>query len=212
MAAMLFLEVLARTELTTHQREILANARTASDASAEMLNTLLDFSRIEAGVIVPQVRPFHLQPLLNKLESELAPGADAKNIVYRSRETRAAVRSDPVLVELILRNLVSNAIRYTERGGVLVGGRARGKHVAVEVWDTGIGVAPADQSEIFREFHQLGNPERDRRKGFGLGLAIARGLAHVLGHELSIVCATGAPARKRLPRCARCTASVCRPC
>lgn len=89
-------------------------------------------------------------------------------------------RCAPMLVELVLRNLVSNAIRYTVSGGVQVAvGHARGRHV-LEVWDTGIGIAPQDQASVFVEFHQLGNPERDRRKGLGLGLAIARRLAGML--------------------------------
>lgn len=182
----LFLSVLSRTELTAYQRELLSSARAALDASGEMLNTLLDFSRIEAGVVKPQIRSFLLQPILNKIENEFAPQADAKGLVYRTRETPVAVRSDPILVELILRNLVSNAIRYTERGGVLVGCRRRSNHAALEVWDTGIGIEPAHQQEVFREFHQLGNPERDTRKGLGLGLAISEGLARTLNHRLSL--------------------------
>ncbi len=187
----LFLEVLSRTKLSADQYDVLANARATWQASAEMLDTLLDFSRIEAGVVEPQAQVFALQPLLNKIENELAPQADAKGIVYRSRETHAAVRSDPALVALILRNLVSNAIRYTERGGVLVACRARGEQVVLEVWDTGIGIEPAQHQAIFREFHQLGNAERDRRKGLGLGLAIAQGLARALGQELSLVSVPG---------------------
>ncbi|MES2033800.1 MAG: hybrid sensor histidine kinase/response regulator [Pseudomonadota bacterium] len=182
----LFLEVLGRGPLSLTQRNVLSSARKASEASAEMLNTLLDFSRIEAGVIEPQVRAFALQPLLNKVENDLGPQADAKSMTYRSRETAMVVRSDPALVELILRNLVSNAIRYTERGGILVGCRRRGGQAVIEVWDTGIGIEPAQQAEVFREFHQLGNPERDRRNGLGLGLSIAYGLARTLGHELSL--------------------------
>ena len=182
----LFLEVLARSKLSADQYDALANARATWQASAEMLDTLLDFSRIEAGVVEPQMQVFALQPLLNKIENELAPQADAKGIVYRSRETHAAVRSDPALVALILRNLVSNAIRYTEKGGVLVACRAHGEQVALEVWDTGIGIEPAQHGAIFREFHQLGNAERDRRKGLGLGLAIAQGLARALGQPLSL--------------------------
>jgi signal transduction histidine kinase len=182
----LFLEVLARTKLSAAQYDALANARATWQASAEMLDTLLDFSRIEAGVVEPQMQVFHLQPLLNRIENELAPQADAKAIVYRSRETHAAVRSDPALIALILRNLVSNAIRYTEAGGVLVGCRVRGGQALLEVWDTGIGIEPTQHHEIFREFHQLGNAERDRRKGLGLGLAIAQGLARALGHELTL--------------------------
>lgn len=182
----LFLDVLSRTELTPYQRELLSSARAASEASGEMLNTLLDFSRIEAGVVKPQVRPFLLQPMFNKIENEFAPQADAKGLVYRSRETPLAAQSDPVLVELILRNLVSNAIRYSEHGGVLVGCRRRGNQAVLEVWDTGIGIEPEHQQEVFREFHQLGNPERDTRKGLGLGLAISDGLARTLGHGLSL--------------------------
>ena len=182
----LFLNVLERSALTPTQRSVVLSISSATQATSEMLNTLLDFSRIEAGVVQAAVRPFELQPLLNAIENELAPQADAKGIVYRSRETHAAVESDPAILGLILRNLVSNAIRYTERGGLLIGCRQRGRHAVVEVWDTGIGIAAADRDAVFREFHQLGNPERDRRKGLGLGLAIALGLARTLGHALSL--------------------------
>lgn len=182
----LFLDVLSRTELTPHQRDLVACVGSASHASADMLNTLLDFSRIEAGVIEPQLRAFRLQPLLNKIEREFEPQADARGLTYRSRENTLVVLSDPALVELILRNLVSNAINYTMRGGLLVACRKQGDHAMLEVWDTGIGIEQTQQREVFREFHQLGNPERDRHKGLGLGLAIADGLARTLGHDLSL--------------------------
>jgi PAS domain S-box-containing protein len=187
----LFLEVLSRTELNAQQRELLASSRAASDASADMLNTLLDFSRIEAGVIEPQRQAFRVQPLLNKIEREFERQADAKGLAYRSRETVLVAQSDPALIELILRNLVSNAIRYTDCGGVLVTCRQRAGQVVLEVWDTGIGITASQQREVFREFHQLGNPERDRRKGLGLGLAIVEGLARTLGHKLSLVSIPG---------------------
>jgi len=187
----LFLEVLSQSGLTAKQSSVLENVRAASVASAEMLNTLLDFSRIEAGVVEAQIRPFHLQPLMNKLDNELAPQANAKGLVFRSRETHCAVESDPALLELILRNLVTNAIRYTGHGGVLVACRARGGQTLLEVWDTGVGIELSQQQEIFREFHQLGNPERDRNKGLGLGLAIAQGLALRLGHGLSLASTPG---------------------
>lgn len=187
----LFLDVLSRTPLSAHQSEVLASARSASLASSDMLNTLLDFSRVEAGVVMPLAQPFSLQDLLNKIENDLAPLADAKGLVYRTRETTLVVDSDAALVELIVRNLVSNAIRYTRRGGVLVACRVRGAAVVVEVWDTGIGIAAAHQADIFREFHQLGNPERDRQKGLGLGLAIADGLARALGQRVALVSRVG---------------------
>lgn len=190
-AQALFLEVLERSELSERQHNVLDSARAAAGASAQMLDTLLDFSRIEAGVIEPQFCAFKLQPLLNKLANELGSLADSKGIVYRSRDTSLATYSDPSLLELILRNLISNAIRYTEQGGVLVACRKRGNDVIVEVIDTGIGIALEQQAEIFREFHQLGNPERDRQKGLGLGLAIADGLNRALGHRLTLVSQPG---------------------
>ncbi|TBU95984.1 hybrid sensor histidine kinase/response regulator [Stutzerimonas kirkiae] len=187
----LFLEALSYSRLDDVQRQGLENARAAGVASADMLNTLLDFSRIEAGVVRPKPMPFALQSLFYKLEQELAPQADAKALIYRSRETRHVVISDPTLLELVLRNLISNAIRYTEQGGILVACRCRGRQVVIEIFDTGIGIAPEQRREVFREFHQLGNPERDRRKGLGLGLAIAEGLARSMGHRLSLVSRLG---------------------
>jgi signal transduction histidine kinase len=182
----LFLGALALTKLNAHQQEILSSANATSKSSVEMLNTLLDFSRIEAGVIEPNMQAFRLQPLLNKIEREFESQADEKGIAYRSRETVLAVHSDPMLVELIIRNLVSNAIRYTEHGGILVACRKRGAKAILEVWDTGIGIATENKKMVFREFLQLANPERDRQKGLGLGLAIVHGLARTLQIDLSV--------------------------
>ncbi|WCS28802.1 hybrid sensor histidine kinase/response regulator (plasmid) [Methylobacterium sp. NMS14P] len=182
----LFLQALSQTDLAAPQRRILQNAQTANVASTDMLNTLLDFSRLEAGVITPRPRAFELQPLLDKIENDLAHLADAKRLIYRTPQTDLAIVSDAALLELVLRNLVLNAIRYTERGGVLIGCRRRGTGVSIEVYDTGIGIPVDEREDIFREFYQLGNPERDRHKGLGLGLAIARGIAASLGHPLSL--------------------------
>jgi two-component system, sensor histidine kinase len=179
----LFLSVLSRTQLNQQQVELVNNISASSSASVEMLNTLLDFSRIDAGVVQPRKEPYRIQHMLNKIEREFEPQADAKGLAYRSRETDLIVQSDPALVELILRNLVSNAIRYTERGAVLVTCRKRSEYAVLEVWDTGIGIPVEQQSEIFKEFHQLGNPDRDRQNGLGLGLSIAQGLAKTLGHN-----------------------------
>lgn len=182
----LFLEVLSKTTLDVKQQSLLVNIQSATAASAEMLHSLLDYSRVEAGVITPQLQAFALQPLLNKMERELAPLADTKGLFYRTRDTTEVVLSDPSLIELILRNLISNAIRYTQHGGILVGCRRRGSQLQLEIWDSGIGIDPHQQQEVFDEFHQLGNPERDRKKGLGLGLAIVRGLAQLLQHRLQL--------------------------
>jgi signal transduction histidine kinase/CheY-like chemotaxis protein len=182
----LYLDLLGQTALDTRQRDLLDNVRAMAGASADMLDTLLDYSRIEAGAIDPRLQDFPLQPLLNRIEREFGPQADARGLVYRTRDTDLTVHSDPKLVELILRNLVANAIRYTRAGGLLVACRRRGDHVELAVWDTGIGIPADRQADVFQEFLQLGNPERDRRKGFGLGLAIVAGLAQRLDHRLTL--------------------------
>jgi len=187
----LFLDVFSRTGLSDYQQKVLHNANSAFDACVEMLNTLLDFSKVDAGIVDVQVRPFHLQPLLNKLENEMAPLAVNKNIYYRSKETSAIVVSDPNILELILRNLLSNAIRYTESGGLLIACRQRGAHTSLEIWDTGIGIEPVHHENIFKEFYQLGNTERDRRKGLGLGLAIVRGYSNMLHLNLAFTSVLG---------------------
>jgi len=182
----MFLNVLSETDLDAKQREIVTHIRATATASGEMLHTLMDFSRIEAGAITPKIQPFHLQPLLNKIETEFMPQAEAKHLAYHARETVLAATSDQALVEIILRNLVSNAIRYTQQGGILVACRKRGETVVLEVYDTGIGIEASQHREIFREFYQLGNPERDRSKGLGLGLSIVEGLKQTLGHAISL--------------------------
>lgn len=182
----LFIEALSRSELSEHQLVVLDHAHAASRAASEMLTTLLDFSRLEAGVVKSQPKPFLLQPLLVQLEQEFGLQADAKTLVYRSRETPLAVLADPNLTDLVLRNLISNAIRYTDKGGVLVGCRRRGSAVVVEVWDTGMGIEDGQHSEVFKEFHQLGNPERDRRKGLGLGLAIVERISTAMDAKVTL--------------------------
>jgi len=197
----LFLVSLGRTPLDAHQRQLLDHIEASSDAAREMLNTLLDFSKLEAGVVTSRPRPFRLQPLLHKLENEFAPQANARGLVYRTRDTTATLYADPTLVELILRNLIANAIRYTTSGGVLVACRRWRMQARVEVWDTGIGIPAAQHQAIFREFHQLGNPERDQRKGLGLGLAIVDGLARTMQTQVTLasVPERGSVFRLRLP-------------
>ncbi|MHA7915958.1 ATP-binding response regulator [Alloalcanivorax xenomutans] len=187
----LFLEALGRTSLDGSQRNILAKLKAVSGSANELLGALLDFSRLDAGIVVPAPQRFAMQTVLRKLEQELAPVAEERGLIYRSRDTSLAVTSDPVLVERILRNLIVNAINYTEQGGVLVACRRRGDQVWIDVRDTGVGIAPEHQKNIFREFYQIANPERDRRKGLGLGLAIVEGLCRTLRAPLTMVSMAG---------------------
>jgi len=187
----LFVVSLGRTALDDRQRQLIEHIQASSGAAREMLNTLLDFSKLDAGVVEARPRPFRLQPLLHKLENEFAPQANARGLVYRTRDTTAVLYGDPTLVELVLRNLIANAIRYTRQGGVLVACRRRRRQARLEVWDTGIGIPPDQHRAIFQEFHQLGNPERDQRKGLGLGLAIVEGLARTMETRVTLASRPG---------------------
>ena len=153
-------------------------------AMGGLFNGLLDISRLDAGVVEVSTQSFAIQPLLERICRDFAADAAAKKIELRLRPTSAAAFSDPLLVERIVRNIVSNAIAYTDRGRVLVGCRRRGRTVCVQVWDTGRGIPPEEQGRIFQEFYQVGNPERDRGRGVGLGLAIVKRLTALLAHPL----------------------------
>lgn len=182
----LFLDALITTPLDGFQQEIVLKTKLAGDSTVSLLNTLLDYSQIEAGILKANIKPVRIIELLRKIESDLAIEADNKNIVYRTRDCEWIVYSDPHLLERVLRNLVANAIRYTHQGGILIAARRKRDITSIEVWDTGIGIAPTALNEIFDEFYQVNNPERDRHKGFGLGLTIARQLAQTLSHPLTV--------------------------
>ena len=167
----------------------------AVDAIDSMLNSLLDISKLDAGVVRPEIGPVDLAPLLERLNDEHQPIAIVTGNRLRVRPADAVVLSDAAMLQRILANLVSNALRYTVDGRVVVGARRCGRSIRIEVYDNGPGI-PADALEdIFLEFHQLGNPERDRRKGLGLGLAIVKRLADLLGHGIEVRSTVGRGSR-----------------
>jgi CheY-like chemotaxis protein/anti-sigma regulatory factor (Ser/Thr protein kinase) len=129
--------------------------------------------------------------LLERIRLEFEPQARAKGLRLRVKRCRAVVHSDPALLERILRNLVSNAVRYTARGRVVVGCRRAGDLLRIQVLDTGVGIDPAEHALVFEEFYQAGNPERDRRNGLGLGLSIVQRLARLLGSSVRLASAPG---------------------
>ncbi|MGB8432732.1 MAG: ATP-binding protein, partial [Burkholderiales bacterium] len=163
----------------------------AVDAVDSMLNSLLDISKLDAGVIRPDVGPVDLGALLQRLNDDHQPIATLTGNGLRVRPTDSVVQSDAAMLQRILANLVSNALRYTVDGRVLVGARRRGRSIRIDVYDTGPGVPKDALEDIFLEFHQLGNPERDRRKGLGLGLAIVKRLAYLLGHRVEVKSVVG---------------------
>mgnify|MGYP002621572754 FL=1 len=172
------------------------------DALENLFNELLDISKIDAGVIRAETTDFPVNRVLDRLRLEFEPEAFEKGVRLRIRNCDAIVHSDPILVERILRNLISNAIRYTEQGGILVGCRVRQDRLRIEVWDTGVGISRDQRERVFEEFYQVGNPERSSRKGLGLGLSIVRRLATLLGTqvELDSRVGRGSVFRFELPR------------
>lgn len=198
----LLTETLGSTVLDDQQKNIHNHMLSAVDSTRSMLDSLLNISKLDAGAIMATPKPFLVQSMFSRLEAELAPIADENDLIYRTRETIHAAYSDPQIVELILRNLIANAIRYTDQGGLLVACRCKANdRLSIEVWDTGIGIPEDKITDMFREFQQLDNSERDATKGFGLGLSIAQGLAKTLDSEITVrsVPARGSVFRFELP-------------
>jgi signal transduction histidine kinase/CheY-like chemotaxis protein len=161
----------------------------------EMFNSLLDMSRLDAGILTPKITEFPIAGLLQKIETAFDQAAREKGLRLRVRRSDAWVRSDAMLLERILLNLVSNAVRYTLRGGIIVGCRRRGEMLRIEVWDSGPGIPEDQKQNIFGEFFQLTAPERNRYGGLGLGLAIVDGLCLLLNHQIDLASTVGRGSR-----------------
>lgn len=172
---------------TQEQRKIVGKVEESVEAMSSLLDSLLDISKLDAGVVVPQIQEVDIDAMMQRLVHDMAPVAQRKSITLRVHSVDAMVRSDPVLLERVLINLLGNAIRYTPQNGtVLLACRKRGDDLRIEVRDNGIGIPQEEQQNIFREFVQLANSARDRSKGLGLGLAIVDRLAKLLHHPLSV--------------------------
>jgi two-component system, chemotaxis family, CheB/CheR fusion protein len=157
-----------------------------SSAMSGMLNTLLDINQLEAATVHPKFVNFPINDLLELLRDEFAYHAAAQKLLLRVVGCSLSVHSDPRLLEQMLRNLLSNALKYTRRGKVLLGCRRRGGMLRIEVWDTGVGIAEQDLRVIFDEYHQVDNAARERSLGLGLGLSIVQRLATLLGHPVHV--------------------------
>ena len=183
----LYLGAFAQIQLPRQAGSLLAKVRQCAHIMDDMFRTLLDVSKLDAGAVKPQIGMFALAPLLARTRLEFEPQAREKGLRLRVARSSAFAHSDPALVERILRNLVSNAIRYTESGGVVVGCRRHAGAVRLCVYDTGVGIDSGEQSLVFEEFYQVGNHERDRSKGLGLGLAIVERLARLLDAPVTLI-------------------------
>jgi CheY-like chemotaxis protein/anti-sigma regulatory factor (Ser/Thr protein kinase) len=159
------------------------------EAMDSLFATILDLSKLDSGAVQPRVADVPLRAILDSIELHFAPEAAAKGLALRVFRSRAVVRTDRALLERVVRNLVSNAIKYTPAGTVLVGCRRRGERLALGVWDTGVGIARTDLDRIFDEFFQAGPAAHDR--GQGLGLSIAQRLARLLGSKIEVASTPG---------------------
>lgn len=193
-AANLFIDALNFTELSAEQHKMLRSLEQSMATFNELLDALLNISKLDAGSIKPEYTSISVIDLMNWLSQSFAGLAASKGLVLKVRlpeQRPLAVLSDLGLIRSVLMNLVSNAIKFTDTGGILIGVRRRGDNLLFQVWDSGIGIPPENIERIFTEFYQVDNPQRDRTKGLGLGLAIARRALNLLGSEIMCFSRTG---------------------
>jgi signal transduction histidine kinase len=151
-----------------------------------LFGALLDLSKLDAGVVKPDLRELDLAELLGQLSIEYRPKAQEKGLAYEARCEPMWLRADAILLERVVRNLLENAIRFTDSGRVVLEARRAASDAVISVSDTGPGIAKSEQGRVFEEFYQLGNPGRDRSKGLGLGLSIVRRLVDLLGYSIAL--------------------------
>ena len=185
------LAALANRDLPADTGGILADIEATVGAMGRMLNTLLDLSELEAGAVAPQVGAFPINALLSRMRREYRHAAEAKALDLRVVPCGAVVDSDRDLLERIVGNFMSNAIRYTRQGRVLLGCRRRGRNLRIEVWDSGPGIVEQQVELLFEEFRKLEAAGRDSSQGLGLGLAIVKRLAALLSHEVHVASTPG---------------------
>lgn len=184
----LFISQLTPLPLEPHARQLVDHAQEAVRDIQSMLDGMFDLTRLDAEATHSQIRPFAMSNVLTSLRNSYSAEATARGLRLRVRPSRAWVESDPVLLQRILLNLTSNAIRYTRRGSVLVACRVASdaRLLHIEVRDSGIGIAPEDHERVFQEFCQVDNPQRDRRQGLGVGLSIVQRCCRLLDLPLTL--------------------------
>ncbi|MEX0164921.1 response regulator [Pseudomonas brassicacearum] len=185
-AARLLIATLRERQLPTAEHVLVERTHQALEGAEDLLTDLLDISRLDQAAVKPDLAPYRLDELLGPLVSEFQSVAGAAGLELRVRFGDEAVLTDLRLISRILRNLLSNACRYTAQGGILLAARRRGGRLSIEVWDTGRGIAADCLESIFLEFNQLDVGRAADRKGVGLGLAIVERIAHILGYRVQV--------------------------
>jgi Na+/proline symporter/signal transduction histidine kinase len=184
-AARLYVTSMVERKTSGEDSRLVENIDDSLEAIEEILSALLDISRLDAGAMTPSISSFKMADLMRSLEIEFSPAARAKGLELTFVPSSLPVESDRLLLRRLLQNFISNAIKYTPHGRVLVGCRRRGQSLRIEVYDTGVGIPPLKRGEIFKEFHRLEQGARIAR-GLGLGLSIVERLARVLNHGIAL--------------------------
>ncbi len=190
-AAKLFSAALAERDIGDHNGVLVTGITEALDSIDGLLLALFEISKLDAGVMTTEIGTVALGPLLARIQREYAPQVAMAGLDFQVVPCSAVVRSDATLLTRILWNFISNAIRYTEQGRILLGCRRRGGMISIEVWDTGLGIPDDEMEDVFQEFKQVGPPGKGRDKGMGLGLAIVERIAKLLGHPVRVRSAVG---------------------
>lgn len=190
-AQVLFLAELRARLHDPESIDVVEYLESSTNSLRDMLNTMLDVSRLDAGVVKPALTVFHVSMLFDRLRFEFEPMMREKGLHFYVAQTGHCTHTDSALMEIILRNLLSNALRYTSQGEVTLSCRQNENSLTIEVRDSGIGIPAEHLDSIFEEFYQLGNPERDRENGLGLGLSIVGRLAKLLGHPVRVASRLG---------------------
>jgi len=184
-AARLYVTSLVERQKPGEESRLVENIDDSLEAIEEILGALLDISRLDAGAMTPSISSFKMADLMRSLEIEFAPAARAKGLKLTFVPCSLPVESDRLLLRRLLQNFISNAIKYTQHGRVLVGCRRHGRSLRISVFDTGVGIPAQKRHEIFKEFHRLEQGARIAR-GLGLGLSIVERIARVLNHGISL--------------------------
>jgi signal transduction histidine kinase len=171
---------------TTPDEPIARNLMHCVDALETSFSSMLDVSKLDAGVVQPNPAPMSVADMFRNLDTSFARQAEAQGLALRFKPGQKWLHCDAPLLERLVGNLIHNALKFTENGGVVVLARSRADGVSVEIWDTGPGIAAPELLRVFDEFYQVGNQERDRSKGLGMGLAIVRRLAQLMGLPLEV--------------------------